>query len=408
MPMGLPLLLGLAAFGGCAANGAAPGLAFGRTAEPTPVAAPAAAATAPSPSAGVGNPEVGAVGTVAATANKTDSAVPVVAAEAPVVAAADVALAPASEAGADPERSHERRLRHDLAQAADPVPAAIELVAWLASEERHAEALAVVDLATARRATDELRVLRVGVLRDLGRRHEAVAELRALRRDVSADRLNPSLLFELAELEWLEGDGPAAAATLRSLAEVHAGDAFVIANADNRKRLATEIAAGGRPSRMRVRDVLGNLRGAPEAPDRLAALAYLATPAVRELDGGGAALAQAVAIGLGDDAEVVRAKAMELADPDPDVRTELVVAAFADPSTLVRQKAVARLFEWQPVGAAALALQQLEREDDVATFFVLGCALARWTATEPPTRAQVSAPAGRQELVQSLRRRIQS
>jgi hypothetical protein len=384
LPMGLPVLLGLAAFAGCNATGAQSGadLAFGRVEEPV---------AAPAPVAAVGATEARVVDSLAPSA-------------VPAAASRPVEAMPVA---ADSERDHERRLRHDLATAEDPVPAAIELVAWLCSEEQHEDALAVLDAALARRPADALRAVRVGVLRDLGRRHAAVAALRALRTDVGIERMAPRLLFELAELEWLEGDGPAAAATLRILVDTHAGDAFVVATADARKRLATEVAAGGKPERMRVRDVLGNLRGAPEAADRLQALDHLATPSMRAEDGGIAALAQAVAIGLGDPAEVVRARAVAFAEPEPELRAELVAAALDDPSPLVRQQAVARLAEWRPAEAEATAMQHLEHEADPTTFLALGRTLATWLAAPMPTLAQASSPAGRAEVVVSLRRRTQ-
>ncbi|MBL8754672.1 MAG: hypothetical protein JNK15_15315 [Planctomycetes bacterium] len=381
VPLVGTLLFGMVA--GCAAGErTAPPHAFARVAEPLPRAEPTPG------SAGVAPSKVSH-----ATAGR------------PVVAPAPDASA-GWEAGTTPDpRDRERDLRHELALATDPTAAAIELAAWLARDERHAEALQVVDTARTRSNHHDLRILRADLLRDLGQRHAAVAELRALRTELGVDRMPPELLFDLAELEALEGNHPAAAATLQVLGTVHARDPWVVDATAKRQALAAEIA-GGRPTTVKVRDVLGNLRGAPFADDRLQALERLVR--VRLGDDQDDSIHQlAVVIALGDPAEAVRAHAVAHADPVPDQRLEFLAAALADSSSLVRRRALSRAVDWRQDGTVPLLLAWLDRETDAATFVQVCDALRAFTPELPATSLPAaSSSSGRAAVAIDYRRRL--
>jgi Flp pilus assembly protein TadD len=119
-------------------------------------------------------------------------------------------------------------LRQELATAEDPTASALELAGFLAAEERHEEALAVVQQAETRSPDPRLRVARAGLQRDLGRRHLALAELETLVRERGAKALHPGLLYEVAELNWLEGNGAQALANLREIDQVHGDDPWCL------------------------------------------------------------------------------------------------------------------------------------------------------------------------------------
>src|SRR5262249_26570036 len=100
------------------------------------------------------------------------------------------APAPAAETDAPTEAA----LRDQLRSAADPARAGLQLTRVLDAEDRLPEALVVLDQALARRPADPLlEVARAGVLRDLGRRDDAVAALRALLQRAGPAKLHPGL-----------------------------------------------------------------------------------------------------------------------------------------------------------------------------------------------------------------------
>jgi hypothetical protein len=292
--------------------------------------------------------------------------------------AAVVELAPAPAAAPPP--ADEAALREALANAPDPADAALALVAQLTYAERHREALAVLDAAQRRLDSGPLQIARAGVLRDLGQRHAAVRALRDLRDAAGAGALHPRLLFELAELEWLEGELDAAAATLLQLAAVHGEDAWTQAHRTEWQAAAAAIARGEVPRRMRLRDLLGNLRGAPLATERVAVLAQLQgslppnASAFRD---------RAVAIALGDEAGAVRARAVRLAQPGADVAAAFCAEALADPDPLVRQAAADRAAPLLGERAIEPLAAALAAESDPATFAQLHAALAALVPDAP-------------------------
>lgn len=367
--------------GACASGPDVPSAAFGRRAEP---------------------PEAGA-----ATATPTDAAADTDTAGKPAIQDAD---APQPSARDDRERA----LRALLATAADPTGAALELAELLTAREAPDEALAVVESALARRQSASLRVARVDLLRDLGQRHLAVAELRTVVTDLTVPATPPDLLFDLAELEWLEGNRAAARTALDALVAQHAATDWFLANKRQVTSLRDEVATAAMPRRIRVRDLFGNLRGAPSAVTRVKTLEGLvgdpsATSSAASSPASSAAAepgraARAVAIALGDESPAVRTRAVQLAAPEPDVASAFCAAALVDPSPLVRRAAVVRTEELLGAAAVPVLLTALATEADPACFRALHEALGRRTALDRTIDLDDPAdPAQRQATLEAWR-----
>ena len=304
--------------------------------------------------------------------------------------------APAAETDAPTEAE----LRDQLRSAADPTPAALQLVRVLDAEERLPEALAVLDQALARRPVDPLlEVARAGVLRDLGRRAEAVAALRALLERAGPAKMHPGLLFELAEVEFVEGEAAAAKATLNSLRQEHADDPWLRGSAAELALLQSQVDGGGRPVRLCSRDLLGNLRGSADAAERARALEQL-------LPLGGLVAARAQAIAAADRAPEVRAAAVRQCVVDGAVLPEMIAVALADPEPSVRRAAAARARELPVQQAIDLLLPTLAAEQDPETFAALDGALRASAGAGPEVTAAAAAdPAARSAVVSAWRSR---
>lgn len=321
-------------------------------------------------------------------------------------AASPVAAFEAAEPPAP--RGHEVALRDELALADDPTEAALALVARLREEERLDEALHVVEVAQGRHADPSLQVLRASLLRDVGRRHLAVAELRDLLRQTGPDQFAPALLLELAELEWLEGEREAATGTLhrlhatRGIADAETADVRTAA-----ERLGAEISSSPRPRTMRARDLLGNLRGAPSSQERLAALERLAGPG-RIPGTAGVALGQrAVAIASADPVPAVRARAVQLAQPPTADREDFCRAALEDESGLVRRCAVSRTVELLGRSAIPLLIERLQYETDEMTFPTIDAALCSLFPGSSPQPAAGLTAASRQAVATQWQQRAE-
>src|SRR5262245_33444249 len=87
---------------------------------------------------------------------------------------------PSPSPSGETTNASEAELRARLARDDDPTEAAIELARLLDREGRQAEALLAIDTALQRAAGPMLQIARAGVLRDLGRRSEALAQLTAV------------------------------------------------------------------------------------------------------------------------------------------------------------------------------------------------------------------------------------
>lgn len=301
--------------------------------------------------------------------------------------------APAATSSASDDAAFERSLREQLATGADPVPAALQLADWLAAQERLREALAVVDAGLARRpSTPDLRQARIELLRDLGRRHVAVAELRELLRQQGAAM--PQQLLDLAELEWLEGHRDAAAAALRQLRQDHPGCELLLTRSDEIAAFDREVQLEAHPVQVRARDLLGNLRGAPEPAERLLSLQQL-------LGCGGEVAVRAVAAAVVDADPAVRALGVRAAHLDLPALLALVRQALQDDAPAVRAAAASRAAELPTDRAVPLLLGSLGAEHDAFAFLVMhqtllrlmpdGPKLAQGGADSEPDRAATAA-----------------
>lgn len=267
---------------------------------------------------------------------------------------------------------------------AAPVPAApetpagetanslVQQVQQLRERELQPQALVLVDAALAKAPTVELRALRADLLRDIGRRGEARAEWSRLLREAGPAGLPPEQLVELAELEWMEGDAKAATATLQAAQAAAVGEAHAATRA-LAEGLAAELRKDPRPKLLQIRDWLGSLRGAASPRDRLATLERLMR--AEEVDA--EVRRRALAIASSDEASSVRARAVQLVTPGPGDAAEFVAAAMADRDGLVRRCAVARAEQLLGAAAAPLLVDQLQREDDEATFTAIDATLCR-------------------------------
>ncbi len=336
-------------------------------------------------------------------------------------AAAEPAVAPAAKAAVRPDGAGdvERNViegpkvtpavvvADPVATARDPVEDALELAARLCREENHRGALHALDSALAQAApaagnrseaaaSDDgmalLTVARAGVLRDLGQRHLAAAALRSVVAAHGAAALHPGLLFELAELEWLEGNRQQAIAGLELLQSTHAGDAWLAAHAADIQGLQSELSTSPRPVRLQIRDLLGNLRGAPAASERMRALEMATAPLVKAAADSTAGTGEAaqrlrasvVAIAARDESPALRARALQLAEVDAEWSVPLCAAGLEDPSPLVRGIAATRAIQLLGGDAATLLVAALEREPDPGTFRRLHEALAVIVPAAPP------------------------
>ncbi|MBX3464123.1 MAG: hypothetical protein KF830_13195 [Planctomycetes bacterium] len=278
----------------------------------------------------------------------------------------------------------ERALRHELATAADPTAAALELADLLCALERHREALAAVEAALRRADHPGLQVGRAGLLRDLARRREAAEVLTGLATAHGPGALHPALLFECAELHWLAGDAAAAKATLDSLQQAHADDEWCAANRPVLEGLAAELGNAAGPPRVRVRDLLASLRGAGTASERVRLLGELCELADAESGARRQHLrSRAIAIGCADESPAVRARAVQLAEPPPADALDFCTAALADDAALVRRCAADRAVADLGARAVPVLVDALARETDAMAFGAIHQALAELVVDGP-------------------------
>lgn len=292
-----------------------------------------------------------------------------------------------------PRGRNERDLRNAYANAdtEDVSQAALDLGGYLVQRERHFEALFVIDQALKRSRTVPLRLARAGLLRDLARCDLAASELQSVVRELGAKKVSPATLFDLAQAEWVAGQTDAAAATLRSIPQAHAGDVWLQDHADDLAAWDARIrdAAPGRDplANGELRDLFALLRAAPDSGSRLKMLDALAGKQ-RESDPAYAerrpVRLRAIAIACADEATAVRARAVHLARVhglrDPDFWG----VALADPAPLVRRFAATGAAEHLGRAATSVLFEQLQRERDPAAFASLHRGLATVFAVAAP------------------------
>lgn len=292
---------------------------------------------------------------------------------------------------------NEGDLRRELASAGDPTEAALELVRLLDREERLPEALLVLDVARQKRPAEAaLLVARAGVLRDLGRRAEALQDLTAAVAGAAAGAVAPALLFEWAELAALHGEFAVARTALDRLLGEGAGvaareQAFLAQHRDEVARLQECLANRQRLRPARVRDLLGELRGGAVPADRLQAFTVLQKI-------GGPIGERAVAAILGDADPDLRAAGVRAAAVATATLPEFCAVALTDPAAAVRAAGAERAASLPQAEAVALLLPILRSETDAMAFAALhqalrqstgtGAALTAAAAADPAVRAQ--------------------
>ncbi len=271
----------------------------------------------------------------------------------------------------------------------------------LADKEQFREALAVVDTALQRVTNPPLRAARASLLRDLGQRHLAVVELRGLERDLPSDEIDPVLRFELAQLEWLEGDTTAAMATVQRLQVLGANSPWLAGHRAEVDALVAALQRGGPPKIVLIRDLLANLRGAGTVAARMAMLAWLLEGKDLEPDLARELHVRALAIASGDESAAVRARAVQNGVPDADFAFAFYSDALADEAALVRRCAAPRLAALLPESAVPLLRERLGVESDAMAFLAMHVALASLRpapvqcaendADDPAARARIAA-----------------
>lgn len=267
-------------------------------------------------------------------------------------------------------------------------PLVVDLLATaqeLTASEQYEAALALLEPVADSGIANPVTAARIGLLRDLGRRAEALSLLRTLVHEVGPTAVHPGLLFEWAELAWLEQRPDEAQGALRILQEHHAVQPWTVAHAAELTGLQRELTRGGTPQRLRVRDLLADLRGHPDPSRRLWSLQRLLAaagdaddPVAVELRG------RAVAIAAGDSEPSLRALALRSAEVHPDELLLLCAAGGADPAPLVRLAAVQRSRRLPDDQALPLLWEWCQQEVDGDVFVSIHAALAGRVADAPP------------------------
>jgi hypothetical protein len=282
-------------------------------------------------------------------------------------------------------------------------------VAGLAHEERWDDALAAVDAAGAAAPVADVRLLalRAELLRDLGRRHEALAIWRGIVAKVSLDRVDSPTMLAIAGIERMEGEREAALRTLAALRARGARDPWVAANDAELLRVQSELAAGQPIARISARDLLGNLRGAPTPDDRASALALLLRIDAGDPEAASALRRRAVLIAVADADAGVRAAAVAAWEPDDGVAEAYCAHALVDASPRVRLAAVPKVRGLEPARAVTLLLDRLAAEPDPTVFAALHAGLREVTgATDVTAPLAGAGPAERDALVARWRARL--
>lgn len=286
----------------------------------------------------------------------------------------------------------EAELRNDLATGGDPVGAALALVALFDAEERLPESLLVLASAAGRAGeVPALMAARAGVLRDLGRRREAAEILLRLQRE-QPRHFGPGLWLELAELEYLEGHREAAGEAMRQLRALVDAPAFVQQHEFEVRTLEQSIALAAPAKSVRVRDLLGDLRGAEDAARRLLVFQLLTKQ-------GGDAAGRACCIAVGDADARVRSAGVAAAEVDRSLLPDFCAKALSDPEASVREAGARRCAALPRDEAATLLLPVLASEQNALAFAAEHEVLRELFGTAEPLTAAAALDEGRRAEV---------
>ena len=318
----------------------------------------------------------------------------------PVIAAAVEAIATPTTTSQPPQsveatanrtrrpttRNKERVLRNAFANAtaSGQAQAALNLAGFLVQQERHESALFVIEAAIERQRTTALRIARASLLRDIARCDLAMSELRGVVREVGVDKVSPGTLFDLAQIEWVNGDAAAAAETLRRMQHQYAGDAWIQNHAAELeewyRRITTTHARQDSLANGEMRDMFALLRAAPNISGRLKILDSLARPAAQAgdtSDGRHPIRLRAIAIACDDEATAVRARAVQLAAANGMTDLPFWQAALKDTAPSVRLFAASGAASQHQKLAAPLLLTAIEQEQDPQAFAAMHRSLAK-------------------------------
>lgn len=322
------------------------------------------------------------------------------------------------EASSTSRGRKERQLRNAFANADDEAvtQAALNLGGYLVQQERHFDALFVIDAGLKRQHTVPLRLARAGLLRDVARCDLAAVELQGVVRQLGAKNVSPATLFDLVQAEWVAGQADAAAATLRSIQRAHAGDRWLRDHATDMAawdRRIREVAPGRDPlANGELRDLFALLRAAPEAAGRLKMLNTLAVPPQTRAPEGSApqgsapednderrpVRVRAVAIACADESTAVRARAVYLAAANHLTDERFWQIALTDAAPLVRRFAATGASQQHGREAAPLLFEAICREQDEQAFGTLHAALATAFQVAAPT-CTANTEAGRKQAI---------
>jgi hypothetical protein len=294
----------------------------------------------------------------------------------------------------------EAQLWQRLESGNEVVESALLLVTMLESEERHADALRALRIASAKAPQSaELAVASAGVLRDLGRRAEAIDTLCSLR-DRDAAAFGPGLWHELAEMCCIQSSFTTARDCMRRLRATVDGADYMRQKEQELTLLENAIQRGSGGRSMRVRDLLGDLRGAGDPSVRLEALQRL-------LPVGGAVAQSACTIAVGDASAALRAIAVDAAEVDAQLLSEFCAAALSDSDASVRIAGARRATALPLTDRVALLVGALAAEQDAGAFLAIDAALGMSASSISPLDAARAADAAyRRERVEDRRRSL--
>jgi hypothetical protein len=348
-------------------------------------------------------------GRATAAEAKLDQVAPAAVVSTPLAAVAPEQSQPVEATAASSGRN-ERHLRNAFANAdqLQVTQAALDLAGYLVQQERHFDALFVIDAALKRHRSVPLRLARSGLLRDVARCDLATVELQGVVRQLGAKNVSPATLFDLVKVQWVAGQGEAAAATLRSIQQAHAGDPWLgnhSAEISEWDRKIRNVAPGRDPlANGELRDLFALLRAAPDAAGRLRMLNTLAAPENPRANATGEnhprrpVRVRAIAIACADESTAVRARAVFLAAANQLTDESFWQVALTDAAPLVRRFAATGAAQQHGRKSAPILLAAISREQDDQTFQSLHAALATALSITAPA-CTATTEAGRSQAI---------